>query len=237
MRLKLTPLLLISIGLFLYSLYLLFFSERDIQGYWQLEWMIIIGLAVGLLITYLIFRALFKSKVWTQTCVETVLISATLFYYYKTEGEFLFDLPKNYKGHVLVFYNVQGQPALPTIFISNKVKVTVPPSGIILTSSLPLNEKYYHGGTFTEEGKNINNLPGDNRRHDLPLDSDTLVCNGKKYYFDKWIIKDQPNWTLRDDTLFKLNDKLQMACYLIKGKASANSSFVQKRLEVLNQDN
>lgn len=225
MKLKLTPFLIVSVGLFLYGLYVLFLVNPGEEGWGTLAGMVITGFAVGLFVIYIIFRAVFKSKIWTQTGIEAILLSAALFFYYKSEGEFLFALPKNFKGHVLVVYNVQGQPALPTSFFTNKVKVTVPVSGIVLTSSSPLNEKYYHGGTFTENGKNINTLNGADRRHDLPLDSDTISCNRKKYYFDKWIIKDEPNWSKRDDTLYKLVDKLQLACDLINGKATANSSF------------
>jgi hypothetical protein len=227
MKLKLTPFFIVSVGLFLYGLYVWFIADPGEEGWGTLAGMIITGFSVGLFVVYLIFRAIFKTKFWTQTGIEAFLLAGALFYFYKAEGEFLFALPKNYQGHVLVLYNVEGQPALPTRFISNKVKVTVPPSGVVLTSSLPLNDKFYHDGTFTEDGKDINDLKGAYRRHDLPLTGDTLICNGRKYYFDIWIIKEEQNWSLRDDTLYKLNDKLQIACDIINGKATANSSFVQ----------
>ncbi len=227
MKLKLTPLLIASVGLFLYGIYVLLLLDPGEEAWGTLAGMVITGFAVGLFVVNIIFRAVFKSKIWTQIGTETILICAVLFFYYKSEGEFLFALPKNFKGHVLVVYNVQGEPALPTSFFNNRVKVTVPAYGIFLTSSSPLNERYYHGGTFTENGKNINNLEGTHRRYDLPLSSDTLICNGRKYYFDMWIIKEQPNWSLRDDTLYKLGEKLQFACDLINRKATANNSFAK----------
>jgi len=56
----------------------------------------------------------------------------------------------------------------------------------------------------------------------LPLDRDTLTCNEKAYYFDKWMIKEQPNWTKEDDTLFGLEEKLRLVCDLINKRATAN---------------
>lgn len=215
MKLKPTPFFLASLGLFLYGLYWLLIADTGEEGWGKLLGIIIIGYSFVLYLVYILFRAIFKKSVWTQSGVETLLLCGALFYYYKTQGEFSFALPKNFKGHVLLVYNVEGHPVLPANVYSNKVRLNVPVSGIIITSSLPLNEKYYRGATFSEDGKNISKLEGSSRRHDLVLGSDTLICNGRKYYFEKWIIKDQPDWTLRDDTLYNLNGKLQAACDLI----------------------
>jgi hypothetical protein len=231
MKLKLTPFFIASLGLFLYGLYWWFIADSGEEGWGLLFGMVITVFSVGLFVVYIIFRAIFKTRVWTQTNIETLLLCVGLFYYYKTEGAFVFTLPRNYKGHVLVVYNVEGQPTLPTNFLSNKVKVTVPSSGIVLTSSSPRNVQYYNGGIFTEDGKNINDLQGADRRYDIPVLNDTIICNGRTYRIDKWMIKDQPNWELKDDTLYKLNEKLELACDLINRKATANNSFAKVGLK------
>ena len=198
----------------------MFWVDPGEEGWGTLAAMLMIGFALCLLFAYLFFRFIFSKRTWTQVGVESVLVVAGLFFFYKMSGTFLFDLPREYKGHVIVVYDVKGQSALPTRFFSNKVKMTVPASGIILTSSSPLNEKYYEGGTFISNGENINTYP---HWHDLPLGRDTIICQGRTYLFDQWIIKDEPNWTMSDDTLYGLNEKLQLACEMISGGSAKHS--------------
>ena len=79
MKFKPTPFLTVSVALFLYGLYLLFLANSDEGGWKTLAGRVIISFAIGLFVLYIIFRAVFKSKVWTQTGIETLLLCAAMF--------------------------------------------------------------------------------------------------------------------------------------------------------------
>ena len=80
MKLKPTPFLIASVVLFLYGLYLLFLAAPDEEGWKILAGRVITSVAIGLFILYIIFRALFKSKVWIQAGIEILLLCIALFF-------------------------------------------------------------------------------------------------------------------------------------------------------------
>lgn len=216
MKLKPTPLFLVSIGLILYGLYMLVFVDPGEEGWGTLFAMVIGGAGVVGLVIYGILRAALKTKIWTQVGIETVLIIAVLYFGYKKSGIYEFHLPHNYRGYVIVVYGVDNASKLKTPFYSNKIKFKVPLSGIILTSSLP-NDNYSDPAVFLDSTLGeIHKLPVPLKRHDLPLSSDTLKCGNKNYLFDIWIIKDEPNWSAKEDTINRLDLKFLEACALTR---------------------
>jgi len=215
-QLKPTPLLIVSIGLLLYGLYMLIFVDPGEEG-WGTLFAMVIGVAGILgLIVYTFLRATLKTKIWTQVSIETVLIVGLLYFGYRKSGAFQFQLPHNYRGYVILVYGVENTPKLKTPFYSNKIKLKVPESGIILTSSYP-DENYSDPALFFDSTLGeIHKLSPPLTRHDLPLSSDTLKCEKKNYLYDIWIIKDEPNWSAKEDTINRLDLKFIEACKLTK---------------------
>lgn len=215
-RLKPTPLLIVSIGLILYGLYMFFFVDPGEEGWGTLFALVIGGAGIVGLIIYAILRVALKTRIWRQVGIETILIVGLLYFGYRKSGIYEFNLPHNYRGYVVVVYGVDKAPRLRTPFYSNKIKFNVPSSGIIVTSSLP-NDNYSDPAVFLDSTLgNINDLPEPYKRHDIPYSTDTLNCGDKNYLIDIWHIKDQPNWTQKEDTINRLDLKLLEACRLTK---------------------
>ncbi len=216
MKFKPTPLFLVSIGLILYGLYMLIFVDPGEEGWGTLFAMVIGSAGIVGLIVYAILRATLKAKIWKQVGVEIFIILGLLYFGYRKSETYQFRLPHNYRGYVILVYGVDNAPKLKTPFYSNKIKFIVPSSGIILTSSLP-NDNYSDPAIFFDSTiGEIHKLPSPLKRHDLPLWSDTLKCDNKNYLYDIWIIKDQPNWSAKDDTINRLDLKFIEACKLTK---------------------
>jgi hypothetical protein len=215
-RLKPTPLLIVSLGLIIYGFYLLFFVDPGEEGWGTLFAMVAGGVGIAGLIIYAIFRITLKKRVWLQVGIETFLIAGLLYIGYRKSGIYEFHLPHNYRGYIMVVYGVENAPKLKTPFYSNKIKFTVTASGIILTSSLP-NDNYSDPAVFLDSTLGeINTLPRPYTRHDIPYSTDTLKCDDKNYLLDMWLIKDEPNWMKKEDTLNRLDLKLIEACTLIR---------------------
>ena len=183
---------------------MLIFVDPGEEGWGTLFALVVGGAGIIGLIAYAILCAALKSKIWTQVSIETVLIIGLLYFGYKRSGIYEFQLPHNYRGYVIVVYGVDNASKLKTPFYSNKIKFKVPVSGIILTSSLP-SDNYSDPAVFLDSTLGeIHKLPVPLKRHDLPLSSDTLKCGNKNYLFDIWIIKDEPNWSAKEDTINRL---------------------------------
>lgn len=129
----------------------------------------------------------------------------------------LVQLPHNYRGCYFLVYGVDNAPKLKTPFYSNKIKFQVPESGIILTSSSP-NDNYSDPAIFFDSTLGeIHKLTPPFKRYDLILSSDTLKCGNQEYlWYHIWIIKDEPNWSAKEDSINRLNLKLIEACNLTK---------------------
>jgi len=215
-RLTPTPLLIISIGLIFYGVYMLIFVDPGEEGWGSVIALVSGGMGIFSFIVHTILRVLFKTKIWTQVGIETVLILGILYFGYTKSGAFQFQLPHNYRGYVILVYGVDNTPKLRTRFYSNKIKLKVPESGIILTSSYP-NDNYSDQALFFDStlGEIYKRSPL-LTRHSIPLSSDTLNCGNRNYLYDIWIIKDEPNWSAKEDAINRLDLKFIEACNLAK---------------------
>lgn len=223
MKLKPTPLFLASAGLILYAVYLLIFADPGEEGWGTLAALVLGGAGIVGLVVYALMRSFFKTRIWTQVITEVILIGGLFYFVYKKSGKYAFRLPHNYRGYVILVYGVDDAPKLTTIFYSNRIKLSVPPSGIILTSGSP-NDNYSDPAIFLDSttGK-IQDLPPRFRRYDLPLSSDKLKCGNKSYLYDIWIIKDEPNWSSKEDSINRLDLKLLEVCTLIINMTEKNN--------------
>jgi hypothetical protein len=211
MKFKPTPLFLVSFGLIIYGLYI-FSVAKDLGG---LMGILVRGAGIFGMVIYVLLRAILMKEVWIQVGVETFLILGILYFDYKLSGAYQFHLPQAYRGNVILVYGVEHAPTLETSFYSNKIKLEVPPSGIILTSSLP-KDNYSGPAIFLDIWyQEIHLLPPPLTRHSVSLSPDSLTCADQKYLFDIWIIKDESNWT-SNDVINGLDLQFIQACNLIK---------------------
>jgi hypothetical protein len=215
MKFKPTPLFVVSAGIILYGLYMLFFVDPDEEGWGWVYAMLICGVGAFGMVVYGALRAILRKEVWIQVGVETVFILGILYVDYKQNGAYQFRLPHAYRGNVILVYGVEQAPMLKTRFYSNKIKLEVPPSGIILTSSLP-KDNYSDPAIFLDTWfEEIHLLQPPLTRHAMSRPPDTLRCADKKYLFNIWVIKDEPNWT-SNDVINGLDLQLIEACNFIK---------------------
>jgi hypothetical protein len=201
-RIKPTPLFIISIGLILFAIYTLLFF-KDPEGWGILGAIIFVsGGLIGLII-YLVLRVLCKTKVWTQIILEIIIIASLIFYDFKRDSFKEIEIPTNFNGFVLIIYGVQNSPKLTIPFYSNKVKLNIPESGIISTSS------------------DINDIKitrvSDDKTYNSPYQNDSVVCNGKKYAAEIWLVKHSPiKEQALEDSIFALKERLILACSYLK---------------------
>lgn len=78
MKFTLTPLLLFSIGLFFYGLYLWIFVYPDEGSWGTLAAIVTTGTGIVAFLFYLILRAIFKNRIWTQIAFELLIICAVI---------------------------------------------------------------------------------------------------------------------------------------------------------------
>ena len=214
-KIRPTPLFIISIGLILVGLYLLISGDKGEEGWGYLSALVFIGLGGAGLFVYVSLRSIFKAKIWRQSFAEIALILILLYIGYKRKGSYLFQLPHNYRGYVILVYGIEKAPKLKKTFYSNKTKIAVPASGIMLTSSLP-DDNFNELPIFSDStlGK-IERLPPSLKRYSIPYSTEKMVCGNKNYMISMWLIKDEPNWSVKDDTINRLDVKLIQACDLI----------------------
>lgn len=144
------------------------------------------------------------------------MIVALVYLGYRKSGAYEFNLPHNYKGYVVVVYGVDKVPRSKPPFYSNKIWYNVPLSGIILTSDLPNNNYSYPAVFLDSTLGEIDKLPDPYKRYGIPHSTNPLKCGDKSYLMDIWFIKDQPDWSRKEDTINRLDLKLAEACTLIK---------------------
>lgn len=217
-QIKPTPFFLTSTILFVYGLYALLFFDPGEEGWGTLAAIIFCVVGVINFILYAILRVIFKARIWFQVGIEVIVIIGLLYFGYKESGVIEFQLPHKFRGNIVIVYGVDNAPKLNKPFYSNKIKLNVPPSGIILTSSAPDNS-YSRPANFLDSTLGeIEKLPIQLRRYGLPHSSDTLICNYGKYFTEIWTINIEPAWSIRDDSVNKLDLKLQEACWLIQSQ-------------------
>jgi hypothetical protein len=196
MKLKITPLLILPIGLIIYGVYGGLFESGE-EGWGTLFLMVFIGMGLVSIILYAISRMIFKTKVRTQIIVESAVIAGLMFYIYKRSGEKEILLPANYKDYVVIVYDVNKAKRLKKNILTNKLKIKVPSNGIVLTSS-KFDEKYYPRASFIDEklGPLDKILTDSIRRYEAPMRNDTVNIGNKKYSFEIWFIKWEKNYRM-----------------------------------------
>jgi hypothetical protein len=221
MKLRPSLLFITSVAIVLYGLYILFFVDPGEEGWGSIVALGICGAGLLGLIIFGVLKAAFGGKVLAQLAIETLLIAGLIFYEYKNKGKYEFQLPHNYHGYVIVVYGVEKAPRLSKQILSNRIKIQVPPSGIILTSS-GLSKNHYSDVPLFDDSilGEIQTLPAPFRRFSIPLTTDTLQCMSGKYGYKLWLIKDQPNWSKIDDAINRLDLKLQQACEICHSSIS-----------------
>ena len=168
--------------------------EPSQQGYGALFFLGIIGLGMLSLILYAISRAVFKSNFRFQIISEAAIILTTIFIVYKRSGEKQFLLPSNYADYVAVVYGVDNSARLKKSIFTNKLKIKVPPNGIVLTSS-KYNESYPRETFFDEKLGPIEDIFIDTiKRYEVPHGNDTINVRNKTYDLEVWFIKWEKNY-------------------------------------------
>ncbi len=204
MNIRITPLVIAALAAFLYGLYYAFSGAGgNLSGLAVIVAILVCGLC---LLLYWALRSLFKKKMWQQVASELLILLVVAFFYYQQNGRMVLHVPTGHHGYILVVYGAGKHPALPASGIFKRdVHLTVPASGVILTSS------------SRSKGISVNYGSGDTARmlrpgYDLPFAWDTLHCGGENYMLDVLAYGRLPaGWNYRTDTLIR-NEKKASAC-------------------------
>jgi hypothetical protein len=195
MKMKLTPLLVLSIGLILLGLVYIF--GRSTSNLGPLVGMAIVFAGVLCLLPYFLLRILFPVKVKNQVFTELFLILLISSIYYKFNEKILLHTPKDFKGDIVLIYDVTRAPALETKwFFNNNIDVTVPASGILLTSTTTTG--YTGGLVVVDSTRNTIKLYPEG--YGVAFIADTLVYKNKLYHINVLNKQSLINWKLRADS-------------------------------------
>jgi hypothetical protein len=81
MKIKITPLFVISICVILYGLYVIYFVDPGEEGWGTLAGIVITAIGLFAFIVYLVLRFIFRDRVWSQVFTEIVLICLCIIVY------------------------------------------------------------------------------------------------------------------------------------------------------------
>ena len=127
-------------------------------------------------------------------------------------GKYKFTLPQNYQGYVIIAYGIDSTPPLKRPLYSNKTYVTIPSSGIVVTSSMP-DRRINESAIFIDSGLgNIENLPGQNQRFGFHYGSKTLICGDALHKIEIWVVTKESIWSDQKDSIYGLERKLHEVC-------------------------
>ena len=207
MKLKFTPLIIVAVISILYGLYIFLSGQGGNLGGLVLLISFFIG-AICLLL-YFGFRKLFKTKIWKQVITELVLIIIAASFYYKENGRLVLHVPPHFKGYIIVVYGADKKPKLPAPgLVKADIDITVPNSGIILTSSRRTK-------TISVIDSSDNETKLSEAGYGIPISSDALNCGNKKYDLDVLVFGKLPlGWMYKEDTLIR-NLKKELACKML----------------------
>ena len=192
------------------------FVKPGEEGWGTFAAFLFTSVGVAGLVIYAILRAILKTRIWVQVGIEIILIGTLVFLGYRKTGNYVFSLPHNFRGYVVLVYGVNKVQGPVTPLYSNKLRFTVPSSGIILTSYLP-GSNYNDPAIFLDSTLGeTDKLPDPYKRYGIPHSTNPLKCGDRNYKVDVWIIKDQPDWSRKEDSINRLDLKLAEACELIK---------------------
>jgi hypothetical protein len=207
MKYRITPLIIVSLGLILFAIYLLISGRGGNLG--PLVGIVSIIAGILCLLPYFLFRKVFKLNIGRQIVTELFLIIIVAFIYYRVNEKVILHLPRNFQGHILVVYGVDNNPKLQTKNIFNpNIDVDVPESGIILTST-----KYAKSIVIIDSSDGDVKLlrPG----YGFPFSNDTLRCGKAKYNLDIIVFGKLPlGWSPIADTANR-NFKKKLACKIL----------------------
>ena len=206
MKLKFTPLIIVAIIAILCAFYVLLSgSGGNLVGLF----VIILGFIAGICgLFYFAFRKIFKTKIGKQVIAEIVLISLVAFIYFKKNGRLVLHLPVHHNKYIVVVYGVDAMDKLSSPgFLKANIDVTVPNSGIILTSSqrtkaISVIDSSYHTVRLIEAG------------YGIAISSDTLNCGHYTYNLDVLALEGSSRFWREDDTLVH-NLKMELNCRLV----------------------
>jgi len=187
MKLKITPLLVVSVIIILCGIFYTLSGAGGNLG--PLFGMIIIFKGAICLIPYFILKFIFKSNIRWRVIIELflIVIIALVFYFnWKPIGfgfgplanQTTLRLPRSFHGHIILVYGVDKKlnPQAKNLS-SQDVDIVVPGSGIIFTSGT-LRKNLIIVDSTDKEVKTM--TPG----YGVSYINDTLRCGNKKYMVD-----------------------------------------------------
>ena len=208
MKLKFTPLIIVAVISILYGLYIFLSGQGGNLGGLVLLISFFIG-AICLLL-YFGFRKLFKTKIWKQVLTELLLIILVAYLYYKENGRLVLHVTPHFKGYIIVVYGADKKSKLPAPgLLKGDIDITVPDSGIILTSSRRTK-------TISVIDSSDNEIKLIKAGYGIPISWDDLNCGIKKYDLDVLVFGKLPlGWMYKEDTLIR-NLKKELACKMLR---------------------
>ena len=215
MRLKFTPLLVVSICVITFGL-------SHLGGGGNLAPLIaILYVLPGILCLcfYFLLRAIFENKLWLQVGIEIILIAAIIIYIiYRSplkndvgKGPIVIELPAGYPGCVFLIYGVEGKPKLQSGSRGKMIHLSIPPSGILFTSD---QRPYSYSNPFISYDSTQNPVKVLRPGYGIPFSMGTLICGNKKYLFDVFLFGNKG--VLRDWVADTLKFKHDVICNSIK---------------------
>lgn len=210
MKLKISPLLVASIGVIIFGFFYMFYRWDSSLG--PLAGILLMCCGVLCLGVYFVFRITFRPRFWLQLICEIVLIILVSFSSYKLSRKILLHIPGGFRGNIVLVYGVSNKPKLkPDNLFERNIHINVPLSGIVLISN-KFAEKY------------LNNLLVIDSMHRRALEPgkyvgygiDTLNCNGKHYIIEV-LDYNYPYTILRPltDTL-EITQKKAVVCKMLR---------------------
>lgn len=210
MKLKPTPFLLVAACFIVIAAWAIF------SGYG--------GNQIGLLVYFCVFGCLlffglyyissrlFKRQFLKQFIIEFIFVIIIAFVYYRQDEKLVLHIPRSFQGHILVVYGVPNEPKLETRnLLRPLIDITVPPSGIIYTSTA-FGKKIVLADSSQPEIKMLR--PG----YGVPFSQTTMRCETVNYTTDIIVFqKLPPGWTPDHDSA-KRSEKLRIACDILSRK-------------------
>jgi hypothetical protein len=207
MKFRITPLLILSIALILFGIPFILNLIGGNLGPPVGMLLIVVGLICLLL--HFILGKFFKTKFRNQFIAELSLIIIIGLIYYRYNEKVILHLPKKFQGYITLVYGADKKPKLQgNNILTPNIDLTVPPSGIILTSS-----KY--SKSFIVVDSSYGEIKTFHPGYGIPFEIDSLTCGNKKYNLNVLFIGNLPSgWHYGTDTT-RRNMSKEMACKLL----------------------
>jgi len=176
MKFRITPLLIVSIGIIIYGLLLIFAGIGGNMG--PMFGFMFVPVGVLVLIIYFILRGIFRASFWRQFLIESILLGVISLSYYRVHERILLHITPEFQGYIVLVYGVNNKPEIKNNSLFNPdIDILVPDNGIILTSS---NRKDNLRLVDKSTGSKKILKPG----YGFSFQWDTLNCANKEYTLD-----------------------------------------------------